>query len=388
MRKICIVTGTRAEWGLLSGLAAKLRDAADVQLQIIATNMHLSPKYGRTVDEIRRAGFAVDWEVPMVDEESPATSVETVRAMGREMSGMATAFDRLRPDIVVILGDRYEMLVAASAALIFGIPIAHLHGGEITEGAFDDAIRHAITKMSALHFTSTEAYRRRVIQMGEQPERVFHVGALGCENALQVPRMSRAELEKSIGFELTDKCLLVTYHPVTNEDASGAEQIAELTAALDEFPDWHVVITAPNSDTGRDEILTSLRRYRAANARRVLLVSSLGMTRYLSLIPLVGAVIGNSSSGLVEVPSFHVPTVNIGHRQDGRLAGESVLHCGNARREIAAAVRQALSSEFREKCRACENPYAKPGTSDAIVENLVAVDLSDLRWKRFCDEWK
>ena len=385
MRKICIVTGTRAEWGLLSGLADVLRNDASVRLQIIATNMHLSEKYGKTIDEIVKAGFAVDFEVPMVDDAAVTTSAETVRAMGREMTGFAEAFAKLQTDVVVILGDRYEMLVAATAAMIFGLPIAHLYGGEVTEGAFDDSIRHAITKLSSLHFTSTEVYRQRVIQLGEDPARVFYVGAIGCDNALRVQRMSRAALERSLEFELTEKCFLVTYHPVTNERGSGLMQIRELLRALDAYPDYRVVITSPNSDVGRDDISSALQQYRDAHPDRVLLVPSLGMVRYLSAIPLMSAVIGNSSSGLVEVPSFHVPTVNVGHRQNGRVLADSVVCCGNGREEVERAVRTVLEPSFRARCKACVNPYAKSGTADAIVRCLMQADLCALRKKPFYD---
>jgi len=385
MRKICIITGTRAEWGLLSGLAAKLRDTKDVQLQIIATNMHLSQKSGHTVDEITKAGFTVDVEVPMVDDNAPATAAETAMAMGREMGGFASALGDLRPDLIVILGDRYEMLVAASAALIFGIPIAHLHGGEVTEGAFDDAIRHAITKMSSLHFVSTDEYRNRVIQMGETPDRVFYVGAVGCENIRQVKLMSRSEVEASLDFGLTDKFFLVTYHPVTIGEDNGAQQIAELLAALDRFPDYKSLITHPNSDKGGDAIRAGLERYAAANPNRVKLVASLGMRRYLSCIPLAGAVAGNSSSGLLEVPSFKVPTVNIGSRQDGRVRAASVIDCGTSRDAIVAAIQKAVSPAFAEVCASVVNPYDKPGTIDAIADVLVNCDLSRLVGKRFYD---
>ena len=385
MRRICIITGTRAEWGILSGLAASLAARKDVQLQILATNMHLSAKFGRTVDEIRSAGFVVDAEVPMIDDAAPATSKETVLAMGREMTGFAEAFDRLEPDLVVILGDRYEMLVAASAALVFGIPIAHLHGGERTEGAFDDMIRHAITKLSALHFTSTDECRNRVIQMGESPERVFSVGALGCENIRRVPLMSRNELEQSIDFALTDRCFLVTYHPVTLGKTSGAEQVRSLMEAMEAFPDYRLLVTHPNSDKGNDEIVGELKRQEASNPERIRLVTSLGMRRYLSSLPLVSVVVGNSSSGLVEVPSFGIPTVNIGSRQDGRTRAESVIDCGDSAAEIRMAISRAVSPEFRAFCRTVSNPYDKKGTAAAITDVLTRVDLDLLTRKRFYD---
>lgn len=385
MRKICIVTGTRAEWGLLSGLAVSLKSRSDVQLQIVATNMHLSERFGRTADEIRNAGFAIDAEVPMIDEAAPTTAKESVLAMGREMEGFARAFDDLDPDLVVILGDRYEMLVAASAALIFGIPIAHLYGGEETGGAFDDAIRHAITKMSALHFTATEEYRNRVIQMGESPNRVFHVGALGCENIRSIPLMTRAEVERSLDFDLTDRCFLVTYHPVTIGRNDCAEQVRSLLSAFEAFPDYRLLITHPNSDKGGDGIVDELEKFAANNPDRVRLFKSLGMRRYLSVIPLVSAVIGNSSSGLIEVPSFGIPTVNVGPRENGRTRAESVIDCEVSALEVRAAINRAISEEFRTFCRTVRNPFAKAGTVKAIVAELMNADLDILARKRFYD---
>lgn len=370
MKKLCIVTGTRAEWGLLSGLAAALKVREGACLQIVATNMHLSAKYGHTVDEIRASGFVVDVEVPMVDDAAPSTAKETVLAMGREMAGFAEAFDRLRPDIVIILGDRYEMLVAASAALIFGIPIAHLHGGESTEGAFDDAIRHAITKLATYHFTSTEQYRERVVQMGADPGNVYCVGALGCENIRKLPRMTREEVEAGLDFPLSENFFLVTYHPVTVGSRSGRKLIAELICALEKFSEYKVLITHPNSDNGGDEIRAKLESFARANSDRVKFVTSLGMRRYLSVIPLASAVIGNSSSGILEAPSFAVPTVNIGSRQGGRIRAKSVIDCAEDGGSIAAAIRLALSSDFKAKCCTGENPYARPGTVEAIVKVL------------------
>lgn len=371
MKKICIITGTRAEWGLLSGLAAALKARDHVILQIVATNMHLSKKYGHTIDEIRNAGFAVDVEVPMIDDNAPSTAKEVVLAMGREMSGFADAFDRLKPDVVVILGDRYEMLVAASAALIFGIPIAHLHGGESTEGAFDDAIRHALTKLATYHFTSTDAYRERVVQMGADPKNAYYVGALGCENIRKVPRMTREEVEKSLDFNLSSKFFLVTYHPVTIGTKASHDCIEALVGALEEFPDYKVLITHPNSDNGGDEIRSELERYAKKSPGRIKLVTSLGMRRYLSVVPLASAVIGNSSSGILEVPSFAVPTINIGTRQGGRVRASSVIDCSECAESIATAIRTAVSKEFKDKYCTGKNPYDKVGTVEKIVNVLM-----------------
>lgn len=385
MRKICLITGTRAEWGLLSGLAKRLCREPDIMLQIVATNMHLSAKYGHTIDEIRAFGFEVDAEIPMLDDEAVSCAKENVRAMGREMLGLADVFAKLKPDLVVILGDRYEMLVAASAALIFGIPIAHLYGGERTEGAFDDSIRHAITKMSALHFTSTAEYRNRVIQMGEHPERVFFVGAIGCENIRLGECMSRADLEQSLGFKITDKCFLITYHPVTLNVKNGSFLVQNLISALETFPDYKILITHPNSDKGCDEILSAFKAFAGAQQGRVKLVSSLGVHRYLSAIPLMKAVIGNSSSGLIEVPSFGIPTVNIGPRQEGRTRGLSVIDSAEDASSIRRAIGKAVSADFQRFCRSVVNPYEKPGTIASIARVLTTVDLAGLKHKQFYD---
>ena len=250
MRKICVITGTRAEFGLLSGLMRLIQQSEQTTLQVIATNMHLSERYGNTYREIEEAGFPIDYKVPMLDESGADNSTATLKAMSRALAGFAEAYDTLQPDIIVVLGDRYEILAAVEAALIKQIPVAHLHGGELTLGAYDDAIRHSITKMSHLHFTSTEEYRKRVIQLGEQPERVFYVGALGVENIKRVPLMSKLEIEQNLQFEITDQTILVTYHPVTLSSSNPSDDINALFDALDEHSELRVIFTMPNSDTG------------------------------------------------------------------------------------------------------------------------------------------
>ncbi len=382
MKKICIVTGTRAEWGLLSNLAAMVRDSTEMQLQIIATNMHLSPEFGLTYREIEADGFVIDKKVEMLV--SGDTKVSTLKSCGLEIIGFADALRDLAPDIMVILGDRHEMLAAAFSALIFGIPIAHIAGGDISEGAYDDAIRHAITKMSRLHFVATEDARRRVIQMGESPDSVFWVGATGAENMKTCPLLDRESLETSLGFELTDKCFLVTYHPATLDDENPADQCDNLLAALDEFPEYRVLLTCPNSDPGNREITTRLEKFAAERAGRCRLFPSLGKTRYLSALRFVTAVIGNSSSGLIEVPSFGIPTLDIGIRQRGRTAGPGVLHCGVAKNSIAEGIRKILTPDFRSVAARRENPYDKPGTTQTIHDILQAADLRQLQIKRFC----
>lgn len=381
MKKICIVTGTRAEWGLLTRLAGLIKASSTMQLQIIATNMHLSERYGLTYKEIEADGFMIDYKVPMdVDGvDCPAT---TVRSMSKAMSGFADAYEALKPDLLVVLGDRYEMLVAVSAALIFKIPVAHLHGGEITEGAFDDAIRHAITKMSHLHFTSTEQYRQRVIQMGEDPARVFNVGAIGVDNIKQIPLWSKDETEKSLGgFRLDKNTILVTYHPVTLENNTAEAQIDELLAALDALPQLCVVFTMPNSDTGSGVIGDKIKLWCAVNSERAIWFVSLGLKRYLSTLQYVGAVVGNSSSGIIEVPSFGIPTLNIGNRQKGRIAAASVVNCEPTADDIA----RNLLSLIEKKSTFVVNPYEKVNTIATIVSIIETMDFFNLTHKHFND---
>ena len=319
MRKICVVTGTRAEYGLMSRLIRLINDSDKTQLQLIATNMHLSPRFGNTYLEIEADGIKIDKKVPIIDDSAPDTAVETLYSMSKALSGFAEAYAELKPDLVVVLGDRYEILAAATAALIERIPVAHLHGGEITEGAYDDAIRHSITKMSHLHFTSTEEYRRRVIQLGEQPERVFNVGALGVENIKKLPLMSKEEIEREIDFEIDGNTILVTYHPVTLGNRTAKEDIDDFIAALEERKDLRVIFTMPNSDTGGQFIVDAINGFVTRNSDRAKAYKSLGVLRYLSVMKQVAAVVGNSSSGLLEVPSFGIPTLNIGDRQNGRI---------------------------------------------------------------------
>lgn len=383
-RKICIVTGTRAEWGLLSPLAAELKKRQDVELQIIATNMHLLPRYGHTIDEIRREGFTVDEEVSMEAESD--SRADTARATGQCLQGMADAFARLLPDAIVVLGDRYELLAVASAAVIMRIPIIHLHGGEISEGAIDDSIRHAITKLSTIHLTSAEAHRRRVIQLGEQPDRVYNIGAIGVANALALDPLPKQELEEFIGIPVDRRTLLVTYHPVTADDsASPAELFGRLLAALDRMEDIRVVFTYPNNDAGGARIIDLIDSWTARHPGRAVAFASMGMRRYLSALHYAGAVVGNSSSGIIEVPSMGIPTVNIGNRQRGRLAADSVLHCPDDTDAIAAAVARALTPEAREQARRCRNPYQQPDTVKRAAEIIATLPDDSLLPAPFYD---
>ncbi|MDE5690197.1 MAG: UDP-N-acetylglucosamine 2-epimerase (hydrolyzing) [Duncaniella sp.] len=383
MRKIAVATGTRADWGLLSGIARALAARADCEVTILATNMHLSPRYGNTISEIVADGFAdpVRVEMPV----SADTDSSTVEAMAVCMSGMARELTRLRPDIIVILGDRFEMLATATAALMLRVPIVHIAGGEISEGAIDDSIRHSITKMASLHLTATEPYRRRVIAMGEAPDRVINTGAIGVYNILHESLMTRRELEESIDFDLTDKSILVTYHPATLDDEDPAVRCQALLDALDRFEDHKVLITYPNNDPRGRIIIDLIEAYAAARPSRVRVVPSLGKLRYLSALRCVSAVAGNSSSGIVEVPSMHIPTVDIGMRQRGRLCGKSVIHCGDSTQEIADALAYALSDEGRRLAREAENPYYRPDTLDVIVKAIAETPLQTLQTKKFYD---
>lgn len=382
-RKVCIVTGTRAEWGLLSGIARSLVSRDDVELQVVATNMHLDERYGMTVKEIVADGFEVSARVPMPL--SGDSAADRVRAMGECMTGFADVFERLSPDVVVILGDRYEMLAVASAATVMCIPIVHIAGGEITEGAVDDSIRHAITKMSSLHLTATEEYRQRVIAMGEDPQRVINTGAIGVYNAMNEPVMTRRELEESTGFNVDADTLLVTYHPATLDPAPVETRFGALLEALDRFPYNRVIITYPNNDARGAVIISMIERYAATHAVRVKAIPSLGKRRYLSALRYVGAVVGNSSSGIVEVPSAGIPTVDIGIRQMGRLAAGSVIHCGDSADEIASAISKALSEEWRRVAASVDNPYFRHDTLKLITNAIAETPIATLRHKKFYD---
>lgn len=380
--KIAIATGTRADWGLLSPIAQLLKAQKDVEVAIIATNMHLDPRFGNTIDEIISDGFIPAAKVKM--NVASNSEADTARSMAKCLSGMVDAFESIKPDCIIILGDRYEMLATASAATVMRIPIIHIAGGEISEGAIDDCIRHAITKLSALHLTSTEEYRQRVIAMGEQPDRVINAGAIGVYNIMQLPLMSKEELEKSIGCKINKRTLLVTMHPTTIDPTPSSTVMGELFKALDAH-DGNVIITYPNNDARGAEIISLIDDYQKRNKDKVTVIPSLGRLRYLSALQFAGAVAGNSSSGIVEVPSMHIPTVNIGIRQKGRLASKSVINCGNSAQEIISAIRFALSEEGQDTARNAENPYYKPNTLHTIVNSILSVSINDIKTKKFYD---
>ena len=384
MRKICVVTGTRAEYGLLSRLIRMIDESEKTQLQLLATNMHLSPTYGETYKEIEADGFKIDRKIPII-EEGKNDAVATLKSMAKAVAGFADAFNELKPDIVALLGDRYEILAAAEAALIEKIPIAHIHGGEVTEGAYDDAIRHSITKMSHLHFPSIEPYRKRIIQMGENPERVFTVGAIGVENIKRIPLLSKTEAEHSIGFALDQNTILVTYHPVTLGPDSMRRDIDDFMSVLDDNKDLRIIFTMPNSDNGSEVIVEAINEFVCKNIERAVAFKSLGLKRYLSVMKEVGAVVGNSSSGIVEVPSFGVPTLNIGDRQKGRLAAESVVNCGTDKASIQEGLNKVLSTDFQFFCKTVENPYGKENTVEEIFKVISSYPLENIIQKHFYD---
>jgi len=377
MRRIAVFTGTRAEYGLLHWLMRDIQGHPDLELQVIAAAMHYAPEFGETWKAIVEDGFHIDAAIDMLlASDSP---VGVAKSMGLGTIAMADALARLQPDALVILGDRFEALAAAQSALIAAVPIVHLHGGELSEGAYDDAIRHAITKMASLHCVAAEPYRRRVIQMGETPQRVLTVGALGVDNLMRTERLSRLSLMNDLNWPADQAYFLVTYHPVTLADEPPESTMEALFLALDEHPEQGVVLTYPNADNGGRALIELLKRYQLAQPERVRLVPSLGHRRYPAALAHATAVVGNSSSGLIEAPSLAVPTVNIGQRQAGRLAAPSVLQAAASQADISAALCQVVQAEFRQRCQPQHNPYGQGQASQAIVAALASEPLSTIK---------
>lgn len=368
MKKVCVVTGTRAEYGLLKPVIDKIHKAKDLELQLVATGMHLSPEFGLTYKEIEADGYTVTEKVEMLL--SSDTGVGITKSMAVALMGFGECFDRLKPDMVVILGDRYEMLMVASAAMVAKIPIAHIHGGEITEGAMDDAIRHSITKMSHLHFATTEEYRHRIIQLGESPDNVYHAGSLGVENIVNETLLDKAAFEKSIDFTVDDNTIIVTYHPVTLENIPSKVQFEKLLTVIEKNEKLRVIFTKANSDTDGRIINQMIDEFVKEHQDRCVAFTSLGRVRYLSALQFCGGVVGNSSSGIIEAPSFHIPTVNIGNRQQGRICADTVINCGYEVEDIQEALDKAFSKEFCDQLQKMNNPYEKTGTSELIVEKI------------------
>lgn len=382
-RKICVITGSRADYGLLYWLMKEIEADCRLELQIVVTGAHLAPEYGLTSAKIEDDGFIITESLEMLLSSDSAAGM--TKSLGLGVIGFADIFRRLQPNLVVVLGDRYEILAAVQAAMLAQLPIAHISGGEITQGVVDEAIRHAITKMSHLHFVACEHYRKRVIQLGEGPERVFNFGDPGLDNLKRLALLAREELERQIGFQLGKVSFLVTYHPVTLEKRSGKDGLHELLAALDNYPEARIIITAPNADMGGRAIAHWLQQYAAERKERVLFTVSLGQLRYLSALKHCQAVIGNSSSGIVEAPALKTATVNIGDRQKGRVKAESVIDCREERRDIIAAIDQALSPEFQNRLAGVQSLYGDCNASWRIKEKLKEIDLNEIIRKRFYD---
>lgn len=380
IKKVCVVTGTRAEYGLLYWLIKAIEEDSDLELQLIVTGMHLSPEFGLTYKSIEK-DFKIDKKIEMLL--SSDTSVGISKSMGLAQISFAEAYDELQPDIIIVLGDRYEIFSAASAAMIARIPIAHLHGGETTEGAVDESIRHSISKMSYLHFTATEEYRNRVIQLGEHPSRVFNVGGLGIESIKRLELLTLGEFEKSINFKLNKKNILVTFHPVTLENSTARVQFQELLDAIDELEDTHIIFTKANSDTDGRVINQMIDDYVNMHAHKSVGFTSLGQLRYLSALQFVDAVLGNSSSGLAEAPSFKIGTINIGDRQKGRIKASSVIDCEPNKKSISDAIEELYTVGFQEHLSTVKNPYGDGHASAKILNTIKEVGLENVLKKSF-----
>ena len=382
MKRVRVVTGSRADYGLLRWVMEGIQASSELELQLVVTGMHLASEFGNTWREIEADGFSIDRKIDtLLSSDSPAG---VTKSMGLGLIAFADALSELSPDMVLVLGDRSEIFVAAAAATVACIPIAHLHGGERTEGAIDESFRHSITKMSHLHFVAAEEYRRRVIQLGEDPDRVILVGGLGIDSILRLPLLSPGEVEESLGLTFSERNLLITFHPVTLEPAAAEGQMLELLSALEPLAETSLIFTMPNADTGGRQLIRMVEEFVGQHSN-AFAFTSLGQLRYLSTIRNVDAVVGNSSSGLTEVPSFKKGTINIGTRQQGRLRASSVIDCDPDRRDIGAAMRRLYSSDFQAALLNTQNPYGNGGASDAIVKKIESVGIASLLRKSFVD---
>lgn len=386
-KKICVVTATRAEYGLLYPLISLLNEDKNFQLQLIVTGTHLSPEFGYTVAEIEKDKFEISKKIEiLLSSDSP---VGVGKSMGLAHISFSEVFNELKPELILLLGDRTEILPIASSALVARIPVAHLHGGEITEGAYDDSIRHCITKLSHLHFVSTEEHKKRVIQLGEEPSRVFNVGAIGIDNIINFSFLSREELKDSLDFDFGENFLLVTYHPTTLSERASDEEFSELLKALDilkeKRKDIKIIFTRPNSDVSGRLISERMDRYISQNESYAKAFESLGQLKYLSAMRWSAAVVGNSSSGIIEAPSLKIPTVNIGDRQKGRTRAESIIDCPVVAEKIYLSIEKALSDEFKQNVKEIINPYGDGSTAKKIHKVLKDSDLDKIAQKRFYD---
>ncbi len=382
MRKICVVTSTRAEYGLLYWLLKEIEADSELELQLIVTGMHLSPEFGLTYKEIEKE-FKIDKKIEILG--SSHSKLDICTEIARVYEKFTPAFSELKPDILVLLGDRYEIFGVAGVASIMQIPIAHIHGGETTQGAFDEAFRHSITKMSHIHFAATREYASRIIQLGEEPGRVFNVGGPGIENIKKLNLLNKDEFEKSINFKLTKKNILITFHPVTLENGSAKEQFSELLKAIDELKDTNFIFTKANSDIDGDVINKMIDEYISKNSQKAVTFASLGQLRYLSAIKFVDIVLGNSSSGLSEVPSFKKATINIGDRQKGRAKASSVIDVRPVKEEILAAIKKVYSKEFEQVLKDTTNPYDGGNPSKKMLKILKEIKLDGILKKKFYD---
>ena len=381
--KICVVTGTRAEYGLLYWLIKFINEDPETELQLVVTGMHLSPEFGLTYKQIEEDGFKINKKIEMLL--SSDSEVGIIKSMGLAQISFSEAFDELKPDLVIVLGDRYEIFSSVTAAMVSKIPVGHLSGGEATEGLIDEPIRHSITKMAHLHFTATETYRKRVIQMGENPERVFNVGTPALDNITRMELLDRKDFEDSIDFKLNKRNVMITFHPVTLEKNTSAKQFQELLDAISDLKDTHFIFTKPNSDTDGRVIIDLIDHFVEKNKEKACAFKSLGQLRYLSALKHVELVLGNSSSGLTEAPSFGVATIDIGDRQRGRIKADSVISCEPDKLSISNALKKAFSEDFRKELETVQNPYGEGGASEKILKIIKEYDFSDILKKKFYD---
>ncbi len=380
-RKIAIFTGTRAEYGLLYWIIKGLNDAKDIDVKLMVGGMHLSPEFGNTVNEIKRDGFKIAHSFEFLLSSETAEGIS--KSMGLALISACEFFERDRPDILLVLGDRYESFAVAQAAMIARIPIAHIHGGEITEGLIDEAIRHSITKMSHFHFAATEDYKNRIIQLGESPKNIFNYGAPGIDNIKKLKLLNKKDLSKKFNISFDNPYFMSTYHPVTLTENDGEKELKNLISALDAFKDYQVIISYPNADTNSRVLIEILEKYRDKNSDRVHLFQSLGQLNYLSLLKHSSLVIGNSSSGIIEAPSLKIPTIDIGDRQSGRIKGETVISCQSSINSIKKAIKKGLSKSFNEKCKKSNNPYGDGKASKKIIQSLRNIKLENILIKKF-----
>ena len=383
-RKICVITGSRAEYGLLKLTMTAISESHELDLQIIVTGMHLSPDFGNTVREVECDGFDITHRIKILDSDDSPEGL--TKSMGLIINQFPQCYENLDPDLILVLGDRFEIFAAVIAAYIAKLPVAHIHGGETTEGALDEAFRHSITKMSHVHFTSTEQYKKRVIQLGEDPNRVFNVGAPGVESIRKLQLLSKAEVEKLIGINLRERNLLVTLHPETlNVSITPTQQLENLLTALSELEDTTIIFTKANADTGGIAINKTIDDYVKQNKSNTVAHSSLGQLKYLSLLKYVDGVVGNSSSGIIEAPSFKIGTLNIGDRQQGRIRSKSIIDCNNTIDGIRSGLSKLYQTNFQESIQSCDNPYDGGDTSKNIINIIKECSLKNILKKQFYD---